>query len=99
MEFVLINSFTLPCQYIPQIMFSLKISARVMTVTSSGIPELLPDKSQTKALFTGEEDRCSQTSPAYLQIRENLISSVHSIKLDLDRTFVYPFVFRMEKKL
>lgn len=56
MEFVLINSFTLPCQYIPQIMFPLKTSAWAMTVTSSDNPELLPKKPQAKALSRVGED-------------------------------------------
>lgn len=85
--------------YKPQIMFSLKSSAQVMILTSSDNPEHLPEKLQAKALSRGEEDRGSQTLPAYPQIRETLILSVQSIKLGLEIIFIYPFVFRIEKKL
>lgn len=57
MEFVLINSFTLPCLYFPQILFSLKTSAQVMTVASQAKVLSCLKKLQTKALFRGEENR------------------------------------------
>lgn len=62
-------------------------------------PEHLPENSQAKVLSRDEEDRWSQTLPAYPQIRETLILSVQSIKLGLEIRFIYPFLFRMEKKL
>lgn len=63
-------------------------------------PEHLPENSQAKALSRDEEDRWSQTLPAYPQIRETLILSVQSIKLGLEIIFIYPFfLVRMEKKL
>lgn len=54
-----------------------------MILTFSENPEHLPEKPQAKALSRGEEDRWSQTLPAYSQIKESLILSVQRIKLGL----------------
>lgn len=57
MEFVLINSFTLPYLYIPQILVSLQTSAQAMTVTSQAQGLGCLKKLQTKALSRGGEKR------------------------------------------
>lgn len=98
MEFVLINSFTLPYLYIPQILFSLQTSAQAMTVSSQAKVLGCLKKLQTKVLSEeGKIGDLKHHRPTKKE--ESLISSVCSINLDIEITFIFPSVFRMEKKL